>query len=107
MRHEAVEPQPQRKPDRGIIGPYVHGCSSLTGCCEQISAEEMKSIANILSGDQAAIDKAHAEGIHVAGERFVLIGGHLEGNIYGRGQVRSRHTHPDQQRKRSRPGQIY
>lgn len=32
----------------------------------------MKVIADIVSGNQAAIDKAYAEGLHVAGVRYVL-----------------------------------
>lgn len=32
----------------------------------------MKVIADIASGNQAAIDKAYGEGIHVAGVRYVL-----------------------------------
>lgn len=50
---------------------------------KQISAEEMKNIANIVSGNQGAIDKAYAEGIHVAGERFVLTKTD-EGSVYAR-----------------------
>ncbi|KUI68190.1 Profilin [Cytospora mali] len=57
--------------------------AGFTACCEQISAEEMKNIASIVNGDQASIEKAHAEGIHVGGERFV-VARIDEGNIYGR-----------------------
>jgi hypothetical protein len=48
----------------------------------------MKNIASIVNGDQTAIEKAHAEGIHVGAERFV-VARIDDGNIYGR-KVRSR-----------------
>lgn len=47
----------------------------------------MKNIADIVKGESAAVDKAHAEGIHVAGERFVVTRID-DGNIYAR-QVRT------------------
>ncbi|KAL6829704.1 profilin [Trichoderma camerunense] len=37
-----------------------------------IQPAEMKVIADIVSNNQAAIDKAYGEGIHVAGVRYVL-----------------------------------
>lgn len=43
----------------------------------------MKNIASIVSGDKAAIDKAFAEGLHVAGERFVLTKTD-DGSVYAR-----------------------
>lgn len=43
----------------------------------------MKNIASIVTGDQAAIDKAYAEGLHIAGERFVLTKTD-EGSLYAR-----------------------
>lgn len=46
----------------------------------------MKNLADIAKGDSAAVDKAHAEGIHVAGERFVVTRID-DGNVYAR-QVR-------------------
>lgn len=46
----------------------------------------MKNLADIAKGESAAVDKAHAEGIHVAGERFVVTRID-DGNIYAR-QVR-------------------
>ncbi|EON96599.1 putative profilin protein [Phaeoacremonium minimum UCRPA7] len=33
---------------------------------------EMKNLVNILNSTGDAVDKAHAEGIHVAGERYVV-----------------------------------
>lgn len=50
---------------------------------QQISAEEMKSVADIASGNQAAIDKAYGEGIHIAGERFVVAKVD-DGSVYAR-----------------------
>lgn len=50
---------------------------------KQISAEEMKNIASIVTGDKAAVDKAFAEGLHIAGERFVLTKND-EGSLYAR-----------------------
>lgn len=32
----------------------------------------MKAISSIVSGDQAAIDKAFGEGLYIGGERYVL-----------------------------------
>jgi hypothetical protein len=43
----------------------------------------MKNLADIAKGESAAVDKAHAEGIHVAGERFVVTRID-DGNIYAR-----------------------
>lgn len=43
----------------------------------------MKNIAEIASGKQAAIDKAYGEGIHVAGERFV-VAKIDDGSVYAR-----------------------
>ncbi|KAK2613522.1 hypothetical protein N8I77_000431 [Diaporthe amygdali] len=57
--------------------------SWLTRNGKQISAEEMKNLADIARGETAAVDKAHAEGIHVAGERFVVTRID-DGNIYAR-----------------------
>ncbi|KAL6807893.1 profilin [Trichoderma sp. SZMC 28013] len=37
-----------------------------------IQAAELKAIADIVAGNQAAIDKAYAEGLYVGGQRFVL-----------------------------------
>lgn len=47
----------------------------------------MKNIAEIASGKQAAIDKAYGEGIHIAGERFV-VAKIDDGSVYAR-KVRS------------------
>jgi profilin len=42
----------------------------------------MKNIADVVSGEGGAKDKAFAEGIHIAGERFVLV--ERDGSFYGR-----------------------
>lgn len=52
----------------------------------------MKNIAGIVTGDKAAVDKAFAEGIHIAGERFVLTKND-EGSLYAR-KVRCDKTTP-------------
>lgn len=83
MRHYA-QPQPREDRNGGITGIQVEGYSWLTALpAKQISAEEMKNIANIVNGEQASIEKAHAEGIHVGSERFV-VARIDDGNIYGR-----------------------
>ncbi|KAL7950062.1 profilin [Trichoderma barbatum] len=37
-----------------------------------IAPAEMKVIADIVSGNQGSIDKAYADGLYIAGQRFVL-----------------------------------
>ncbi|KAI1431503.1 profilin [Xylaria sp. CBS 124048] len=37
-----------------------------------IQPAELKTITSILKGDKATIDKGYAEGLYVAGERYVL-----------------------------------
>lgn len=53
----------------------------------------MKNLADITKGESAAVDKAHAEGIHVAGERFVVTRID-DGNIYARQVGISRPSDP-------------
>lgn len=36
-----------------------------------VKPEEMKNIVAILTQEPGAVDKAHADGVHVAGERYV------------------------------------
>lgn len=48
----------------------------------QISPAEMKVIASIVAKDQAATDKAFAEGLYVGGQRYVLA--RADDNIYAR-----------------------
>ncbi|KAL7971153.1 profilin [Trichoderma sp. SZMC 28014] len=48
-----------------------------------IQPAEMKAIASIVSKDQAAIDKAYAEGLYIAGVRYVLTKVD-EGDVYAR-----------------------
>jgi profilin len=50
----------------------------------QISADEMKALSAILSGDSAAKDKAFAEGLYVAGTRYVITKADEEEGVYGR-----------------------
>jgi profilin len=50
----------------------MDGSTRLTILAEQLKPEEMKAISSIVSGDAAAKDKAFAEGLYVAGTRFVL-----------------------------------
>ncbi|KAF5640741.1 profilin [Fusarium sp. NRRL 25303] len=38
----------------------------------QLKPEEMKAISAIVGGDSAAKDKAFAEGLYIAGERYVM-----------------------------------
>ncbi|RBR23313.1 uncharacterized protein FIESC28_03896 [Fusarium coffeatum] len=38
----------------------------------QLKPEEMKAISDIVSGNSAAKDKAFAEGLYIAGERYVM-----------------------------------
>lgn len=49
----------------------------------QISPAEMKVIANIVSKDDSAIAAAYAEGLHIAGQRYVLARVD-EGDVYAR-----------------------
>ncbi|KUI56818.1 Profilin [Cytospora mali] len=69
--------------DKGAIISAAGDSAWATSAGFTISAEEMKNIASIVNGDQASIEKAHAEGIHVGGERFV-VARIDDGNIYGR-----------------------
>uniref|UniRef100_A0A098E2D9 Profilin n=1 Tax=Gibberella zeae (strain ATCC MYA-4620 / CBS 123657 / FGSC 9075 / NRRL 31084 / PH-1) TaxID=229533 RepID=A0A098E2D9_GIBZE len=39
---------------------------------ENLKPEEMKAISAIVSGDEKAKDKAFAEGLYIAGERYVM-----------------------------------
>lgn len=52
----------------------------------------MKNIASIVTNNQAAIDKAFAEGLHIAGERYVLAKAE-DGSIYARKVCRLRGEH--------------
>lgn len=44
----------------------------------------MKALSAILSGDSAAKDKAFAEGLYVAGTRYVITKADEEEGVYGR-----------------------
>lgn len=54
----------------------------------------MKNIAEIVTGAAGAADKAFADGLHVAGERFVMARAE-EGTIYAR-KVSRPHGHRSQ-----------
>ncbi|KAI5866621.1 profilin [Durotheca rogersii] len=48
-----------------------------------VSPDEMKNLVSVLSGNSAAVDKAHADGIHIGGDRYVVA--RIEDrSIYGR-----------------------
>ncbi|KAI1409098.1 profilin [Hypoxylon sp. FL1857] len=48
-----------------------------------VKPEEMKNLVAILTNSAGAVDKAHADGIHVAGERYVAT--RIEDrSVYGR-----------------------
>jgi hypothetical protein len=53
----------------------------------QVKPEEMKTLVAILNNTSGAVDKAHAEGVHVNGERYVVTRIE-ERSVYAR-QVRS------------------
>ncbi|KAI0482459.1 profilin [Xylariaceae sp. FL0804] len=48
-----------------------------------IKPEEMKNLVAILTSSGDAVDKAHADGVHVAGERYVVTRIE-ERSVYGR-----------------------
>jgi profilin len=48
----------------------------------QIAPAELKAIADIVAKDQAAIDKAYAEGLYIGGVRYVLT--RVDDDIYAR-----------------------
>ncbi|KAH9909086.1 profilin [Xylariomycetidae sp. FL2044] len=48
-----------------------------------VKPEEMKNLVAILTNNGDAVGKAHAEGVHVAGERFVITRIE-ERSVYGR-----------------------
>lgn len=64
----------------------------------QLAANEMKAISDIVKGDAAAKDKAFADGLYVAGDRFVMARAE-DGTIYAR-KVGSRYYCAAGKRKR-------
>lgn len=48
----------------------------------QIAPAEMKAIASIVAKDSVAIDKAYAEGLYIAGQRYVLA--RVDDDLYAR-----------------------
>ncbi|PSS00626.1 profilin [Coniella lustricola] len=69
--------------DKAAIISIAGDSAWATSAGYTISAEEMKNISGIVSGNQAAVDKAFAEGLYVAGERYVLTKND-EGSVYAR-----------------------
>ncbi|POS81181.1 profilin [Diaporthe helianthi] len=69
--------------DKGAIISAAGDSAWATTSGFTLSAEEMKSLAGITKGESAAVDKAHAEGVYVAGERFVVTRID-DGSIYAR-----------------------
>ncbi|KAJ4423711.1 profilin, required for normal timing of actin polymerization in response to thermal stress [Gnomoniopsis sp. IMI 355080] len=69
--------------DKGAIISIAGDSVWATTSGYTISAEEMKNLASIVTGEQAAIDKAFAEGLHIAGERYVLAKAE-DGSAYAR-----------------------
>ncbi|KAJ4390745.1 profilin, required for normal timing of actin polymerization in response to thermal stress [Gnomoniopsis smithogilvyi] len=69
--------------DKGAIISIAGDSVWATSSGYTISAEEMKNLASIVTGEQAAIDKAFAEGLHIAGERYVLAKAE-DGSVYAR-----------------------
>ncbi|KAI0177870.1 profilin [Pestalotiopsis sp. NC0098] len=57
--------------DKGAIISAAGDSVWATSAGFTIKPEEQKELASILSGAEAAKTKAFAEGVHVAGERFV------------------------------------
>lgn len=58
-----------------LVGWRVcHGgrLTTLSGEMLQLKPEEMKAIASIVGGDAAAKDKAFADGLFIAGSRYVM-----------------------------------
>ncbi|KAI8965766.1 profilin [Daldinia sp. FL1419] len=49
-----------------------------------LQPDEMKNLSAILTKGNSAIDKALSEGLHVAGERYVVFRNEEERNVYGR-----------------------
>ncbi|CAG9937211.1 hypothetical protein V2G26_006766 [Clonostachys chloroleuca] len=58
--------------DKGAIISAAGDSAWAASADFQLKPEEMKAISSIVSGDAAAKDKAFAEGLYVAGTRFVL-----------------------------------
>jgi len=58
--------------DKGAIISAAGDSVWSTSAGFTVKLEEMKNIVAILAGTSDAVDKSHAEGVHVAGERYVV-----------------------------------
>ena len=58
--------------DKGAIISAAGDSAWATSTNFQLKPEEMKAISAIVSGDSAAKDKAFAEGLYIAGDRYVM-----------------------------------
>ncbi|KAI1461945.1 profilin [Annulohypoxylon moriforme] len=58
--------------DKGAIISAAGDSVWATSAGFTIKPEEMKNLVNIISNTSGAVDKAYADGVHVAGERYVL-----------------------------------
>ncbi|KAG5950891.1 hypothetical protein E4U53_004224 [Claviceps sorghi] len=58
--------------DKGAIISAAGDSSWASSADFQLKPEEMKAIASIVGGDSAAKDKAFADGLFIAGSRYVM-----------------------------------
>ncbi|OAQ63145.1 profilin [Pochonia chlamydosporia 170] len=58
--------------DKGAIISAAGDSSWAASADFQLKPEEMKAIASIVGGDAAAKDKAFADGLYIAGNRYVV-----------------------------------
>ncbi|KAI2465488.1 profilin [Annulohypoxylon bovei var. microspora] len=58
--------------DKGAIISAAGDSVWATSAGFTVKPEEMKNLVSILAGNSGAVDKAHADGIYVAGERYVV-----------------------------------
>ncbi|KZZ90432.1 profilin [Moelleriella libera RCEF 2490] len=58
--------------DKGAIISAAGDSAWASSANFQLKPEEMKAIAAIVGGDDAAKDKAFADGLYIAGERYVM-----------------------------------
>lgn len=58
--------------DKGAIISAAGDSVWATSPSFTVKPDEMKALVNILNNTGDAVDKAHAEGVHVNGERFVV-----------------------------------
>ncbi|KEY74859.1 hypothetical protein S7711_10066 [Stachybotrys chartarum IBT 7711] len=58
--------------DKGAIISAAGDSAWASSSDFQLKPEEMKAISSIVSGDQAAKDKAFADGLYISGSRYVV-----------------------------------